>query len=72
MTSNLQPYSPNTIELGWLIINELESVEKVSISQGRAQMLQYLQQHFPQVEWRMPVIKRTEQSHGTLEAQVGS
>ncbi|ABA59333.1 conserved hypothetical protein [Nitrosococcus oceani ATCC 19707] len=68
MASNLQSYPPNTIELGWLIINELESVEEISISQGRAQMLQYLQQHFPQFEWRMPVIKRTEQPHGTLEA----
>lgn len=59
---------PCLIELGWLIINHLEPGEEDAIFEARTRMLHYLQQQFPQFEWQMPIVKRTESLQDTLEA----
>lgn len=48
------------IELGWLIVTELDPFEQAAVAQGRARMLERLREQFGRFEWRMPVVQRPE------------
>lgn len=47
------------IELGWLIVSNLEKVYLEAVDQGRREMLELLSQQFDQFEWRMPMVQRS-------------
>lgn len=46
------------IELGWLIISSLSPPELQAVTAARDRMLAFLQQQFPQFQWRMPLLRK--------------
>lgn len=58
MASPLPPEPRRLIELGWLLVHELDPVEFEAVSQARARMVERLRERFGQFDWRMPVVSR--------------
>ena len=57
--SNNQPIQ-HRIELGWLITHQLSDRNLAAVTASRDYMTDYLVKKFPQFEWHMPVVRRSE------------
>ena len=61
-TTDTTPATPvvRNIVVGWLITHRLHPTIQRAVDQGRALLLDHLQQHFSEFHWRMPVVQRFE------------
>ncbi len=48
------------VEIGWIIAGKLDEVDLKAVHQAHKDTLAYLQETFPEFEWRIPLLRRDE------------
>ncbi len=53
------PGSPvNVLELGWIVVGRLDTVDRGAVHQARSDFLDSMRAELPMFDWRMPLIER--------------
>lgn len=62
-TDPVEPASqrePNDLELGWIVVGRLDEPDRAAVRAARQELLAEMREVFPQFQWRMPLIERSD------------
>lgn len=67
---NVTPQDSPLLEVGWIVAGKLEDIDQRAVQEARESVVDFFHRHFPNIQFRMPMIYRDELVNGLREEPV--